>query len=80
MQSLVDIESAVGVVGWSILGLCGLAWAELGKRSQLSVLVFSLVEMSELVEVLFFLSLSNHAGLEELRSLTLVSSNILLSR
>ena len=68
MESLVDIVSAVGVLGCTIRGLCGLAWAQLGKRSQFPAVVFVLLEVRELVEVLFFLSLSNHASLEKLRS------------
>ena len=72
VQSLVAIESAVGVLGWPILGVCGLAWAELGKRSQLPVIVFSVLEMSELVEVLFFLAMCYSS-----RSFS-SSSNILL--
>ena len=76
MEALVDIVSAVGVLCCTIRALYGLAWAQLGKRSQFPALVFFLLEMSELVEVLFFLSLSNHASLEKLRSS--VSSNGLL--
>jgi hypothetical protein len=76
MHSLIDIKSAGAILGWTMLGLRHLTWTELGKRSELPVLVFALVEMRELVKVLFFLSLTNHAGLEKLRSL--MSSNILL--
>jgi len=80
MESLVDIESAVGVLCCTIRALYGLAWAQLGKRSQFPALIFFLLEMSELVEVLFFLSLSNHASLEKLRSsgMLIMSSNGLL--